>query len=97
MKDLMRLQQEAEKIKKELENTHIEAEIDGVVVTVSCDLKIVSVAFENPDILKDQARCEKTITEASNKGLKKAQEIAAEKMKGVMSQMGMNLPAGMGV
>jgi DNA-binding protein YbaB len=29
---------------------------------------------------------------ATNKWLKKAQEIAAEKMKDVMSQMGMKLP-----
>jgi DNA-binding protein YbaB len=35
--------------------------------------------------------------EAVNKGMKKAQEVAAEKMQGVMGQMGMNLPGGMGM
>jgi DNA-binding protein YbaB len=42
--------------------------------------------------MDDQARLEKAITEAINKGMKKAQEIAAERMRGVMGQMGLNMP-----
>jgi DNA-binding protein YbaB len=33
-KKMLKLQQEASKIKNELSNIHIEAEVDGVVVTV---------------------------------------------------------------
>ncbi len=33
-KEMMRLQQEMAKIKKELANTHIEAEVDGLVITI---------------------------------------------------------------
>lgn len=91
----MKLQQEAMKIKKELENTYIEAEVDGLVVTINGEMKVEKVEFEDTKIIGDQAALEKAIMEAVNKGMKKAQEVAAEKMQGVMGQMGMNLP-GMG-
>lgn len=95
--ELMKLQQEAMKIKKELENTYIEAEVDGLVVTVNGEMKVEKVEFEDTKIVSDKAALEKAILEAVNKGMKKAQEVAAEKMQGVMGQMGMNLPGGMGM
>ena len=90
--ELMKLQQQAQKIQEELSNTHIEAELDGVVVTIDGQLKVVSTVIEDVSILRDQAKLEKAITGAVNKGMKKAQEIAADRMKGVMSQMGLNMP-----
>jgi DNA-binding protein YbaB len=90
--ELMKLQQQAQKIQEELSNTHIEAEVEGVVVTIDGQLKVVTTVIENSDILKDKAKLEKAITDAINKGMKKAQEIAADRMKGVMSQMGLNMP-----
>jgi len=91
-KDLMKLQQEAAKIKEQLSNIHIEAEVEGVVVTVDGEMKIVSVVIENEALLKDKALLEKNMAAAINKGLKKSQEIAAEQMKGVMEKMGLNIP-----
>ncbi|MDD2745290.1 MAG: YbaB/EbfC family nucleoid-associated protein [Candidatus Gracilibacteria bacterium] len=90
--ELLKLQQEAQKIQEELSNIHIEAEVDGVVVTIDGQMKVIKFTIENTDILKDAARLEKASTEAINKGLKKSQEIAAEKMKSVMGSMGLNLP-----
>lgn len=90
--ELMKLQQQAQKIQEELSNTHIEAEVDGVVITIDGQLKIVSTVIEDTSILKDQQKLEKAFTEAVNKGMKKAQEIAAERMRGVMGQMWLNLP-----
>ena len=90
--ELMKLQQQAQKIQEELSNTHIEAEVDGVVVTIDGQLTVVSTVIEDKSIMNDQAKLEKAITEAVNKGMKKAQEIAADRMKGVMSQMGLNMP-----
>ncbi len=90
--ELMKLQQQAQKIQEELSNTHIEAEVEGVVVTIDGQLKVVTTVIENADILKDKAKLEKAITDAINKGMKKAQEIAADRMRGVMGQMGLNLP-----
>ena len=93
-KDLLRLQQEVGKIKKELSNTHIEAEAGGVVITVDCELKVVSVSIEDTGLLSQQKNLESAILEATNKGMKKAQESAAQKMQSVASDMGINLPGG---
>ncbi len=90
--ELMKLQQQAQKIQEELSNTHIEAEVDGVVVTIDGQLKVVSTVIEDISLLKDQSKLEKAISEAINKGMKKAQEIAADRMKGIMGQMGLNMP-----
>lgn len=90
--ELMKLQQQAQKIQEELSNTHIEAEVDGLVVTIDGQLKIVKTEIEDDSIVGDKARIEKAVTEAVNKGMKKAQEIAADRMRGVMSSMGINMP-----
>ena len=88
----MKLQQEASKIQNELSNIHIEAESDGFVVTIDGQMKCIKVEIEDETLLKDKARLEKASMEAINKGLKKSQEIAADKMKGVMGNMGLNFP-----
>ena len=88
----MKLQQEASKIQNELSNIHIEAESDGFVVTIDGQMKAIKVEIEDETLLKDKTRLEKAALEAINKGLKKSQEIAAEKMKGVMGDMGLNFP-----
>lgn len=90
--ELMKLQQQAQKIQEELSNTHIEAEVDGLVVTIDGQLKVVSTVIEDASIIGDKEKIEKAVTEAVNKGMKKAQEIAAERMRGVMGQMGINFP-----
>lgn len=95
----MKLQQEAMKVKKELENTIIEAEVSGLVISVNGEMKVEKVDFETPDLIPwlseaQKKALEEAIMQASNKGTKKAQEVAASKMQGVMSQMGLNMPAG---
>lgn len=87
-KDMYKLQKEAKSIKKELSNIHIEAEEDGVIVTVNAELECVSISISE-EAMQSKDALEKKILKAFNKGLKKGQQIAAEKMKGVMSMMGM--------
>lgn len=92
--ELMKLQQEAMKVKKELENTLIEAEVDGLVVTVNGEMKVEKTEFESDTLIpgldaNQKAALEKAIMEAVNKGMKKAQEVAGTKMQGVMQGMGM--------
>lgn len=99
MGEMMKLQQEAMKIKKELENTIIEAEVDGLVISVNGEMKVEKVDFESPTLIpglsdSQQKALQEAIAQAVNKGTKKAQEVAASKMQGVMSQMGLNMPAG---
>ena len=97
--ELMKLQQEAMKIKKELENTLIEAEVEGLVITVNGEMKVEKVDFEDnkliPGLDKNQQKAlETAIMEAVNKWVKKSQEVAAEKMQGVMGKMGIDMPNG---
>ena len=92
--ELLKLQQEAMKVKKELENTLIEAEVDGLVITVNGEMKVEKAAFETDMLVpglpsSQKAVLEKAIMESVNKGMKKAQEVAGEKMQGVMQGMGL--------
>lgn len=93
-KKMMQLQQEAMKVKKELENTIIEAEVDWLVISVNWEMRVEKVEFEDLRIIWNKEALEKAIMEAINKWMKKAQEVAADKMKWVMSQMWMNMPQG---
>ncbi len=87
-KDMYKLQKEAKTIKKELANIHIEAEEDGVVVTINAEMEVMDVKISD-EALQNKGSLEKSLVKAFNKGLKKGQQIAADKMKGVMSMMGM--------
>ncbi len=97
--EMMKLQQEAMKVKKELENTYIEAEVNGLVITVNGEMKVEKVDFETNELIeglsdKQKEVLQNAIMEAVNKWVKKSQEVAAEKMQGVMSQMWMGWWAG---
>ena len=92
--ELMKLQQEAMKVKKELENTLIEAEVAGLVVTVNGEMKVEKADFETDTLIPglnaaQKEALQKAIMEAVNKGMKKAQEVAGDKMQGVMQWMGL--------
>lgn len=92
--EMMKLQQEAMKVKKELENTFIEAEVNGLVITVNGEMKVEKVDFETMNLIQWLTESQKetlqnAIQEAINKWVKKSQEVAAQKMQWVMSQMGM--------
>ncbi len=98
--ELMKLQQEAMKIKKELENTIIEAEVDGLVISINGEMKVEKTEFETDTLIPglnnaQKEKLENAITEAINKWVKKSQEVAASKMQGVMSAMWMNIPGWM--
>ncbi len=92
-KDLYKLQKEAKKVKSELKNLHIEAEVDGIVVTVSAEMEVIDVKLDEKWLAADKKdEVQKKLQEAINKGLKKAQEVAAEKMQALMGGLGMDLP-----
>lgn len=97
MWELIKLQQEAMKIKKELENTIIESEVNGLVISINWEMKVEKVDFETEELIpglnKNQKKAlEEAIMNSINKWLKKSQEIAASKMQWVMWQMWLNIP-----
>lgn len=93
-RDMYTLQKQAKTVKKELKNIHIEAEVDGVTVTINAEQEVLSV------IIKEEAwtffrgtefgkkKTEEAFLKAMNKALKKAQEIASTKMKGIWGELG---------
>ncbi len=86
LKDMYRLQREAKKVRGELNKIHIEAESDGVKVVVTAEQEVVSVTIAES---VDRARIPALVKDAMNRAMKKAQVVAAEKMQGIMGQMGM--------
>lgn len=87
MKDMYKLQKQAKAIKKELKNIHIEAESGGVTVTIDGEQNIIDVLISD-EAMENKKSLEKNIKEAMAKATKKSQQIAAEKMKAVMGDMG---------
>ena len=88
IKDIMKLQAQAKQIKKELANIHIEAVEEQVTVTVNGEMEMVSVILAPGTMMPgNETRLGNMLVKATNKAIKKAQLIAAEKMKGMMGDM----------
>jgi DNA-binding protein YbaB len=93
-KDMYAVQKQAKTVKKELKSIHIEAEVEGVKVVVTAEQEFVSLTISDSfwaDIKNQEhgkRKLEEVTLKALNKAMKKAQEIASSKMKGVWSQLG---------
>ncbi len=92
-KDMYKLQKKAKQIKADLKNLHIEAEIDGVKVIMNAEQEIQEVKIPENMLSKENLKkLENTLKTVINKATKKSQEIAAERMRDMMGDLGMNLP-----
>jgi DNA-binding protein YbaB len=92
-KDLYKLQKQAKQIKKELKNLQIEAEVNGIVVTVTAEQEVVEIKIPDERMTAEgRIGLQNDVMAAINKAVKKSQEVAAEKMKGLMGNLGMDLP-----
>ncbi len=92
-KDLYKLQKQAKQMKAELKNLHIEVDTKDIQVTVSAEMEVMKVSVGAEWLVAERkVELEKTLLEAINKGLKKAQDVAAEKMRSMMGGMGMDIP-----
>lgn len=92
-KDLYKLQKQAKEIKKKLKNLQIEAEVNGIKVVITAEQEVVDVIVPEEMMAPEKkAELQKNLQEAFNKAIKKSQEVAAAEMKGLMGDMGMNLP-----
>lgn len=91
MKDMYKLQQQAKKMKEELDWIHIKAEVDWVIVLMTAWMDLVSIEY--PDDLMEVSKKWKladATKQAMEKAKKKAEEVSAERMKWIM--WGMWLP-----
>jgi DNA-binding protein YbaB len=82
-KDLYGYQKKAKQIKKELKNTHIEAEVDGLIVIIDGEQEIIDIKIPD-EMLQNGKKLSETLIKCTNKAIKKAQQIAADLMKDLM-------------
>ncbi|OGJ58148.1 hypothetical protein A3H22_00035 [Candidatus Peribacteria bacterium RIFCSPLOWO2_12_FULL_55_15] len=87
LRDMYRLQREAKKVKKELQRVQVEAEGRYVKVITNAEQEVVRIEALRPSP-SDADLCA-DIKDCVNRCMKKAQVYAAEKMKGVMGEMGL--------
>ncbi len=84
------MQKQAKQMKKMLKTIEVEAEEDGVLAVVNASQEVVSVEVEEELLAPgNKKRIEKNIMTALSRAMKKSQEIAAEKMKPLMGDMGL--------
>ncbi len=91
-KQLYDLQKKAKKVQKELQDLLIEASsLDGkITVVFNGEQKIEEVHIdENILTPENKVMVEKGLKDAVTQALKKAQQVAAEKMKAVAGDMGL--------
>lgn len=89
MRDMYRLQKQAKQVKNQLKNIHVEAEASGVKVVVTAEQKVVSIDIA-PEV--ERERIPALLTDALNRAMAKAQIVSAEKMQGIMGEMGITQP-----
>ncbi|MBI3332103.1 YbaB/EbfC family nucleoid-associated protein [Candidatus Peregrinibacteria bacterium] len=85
LRNAYKLQKEAKRVKKELKNIHVEAEAQGVKVVVTAEQEVVSITIA-PGVSMDALPG--LLIDALNRALKKAQVVSAERMQGIMKEMG---------
>lgn len=92
LKDMFRIQREAKQAKKALKKIQVEAEARGVKVIVSADMEVLSIEIA-PEVPRESIAG--LTLDCLNRALSKAQIVSAEKMQGVMSEMGFPTDQGM--
>ncbi len=95
IKDLYKVQKQAKDIKKKLKNIHIEAESDGIIVTINGEQEVISVKIPE-NLSLSTSKMEEALLKAFNKAIKKSQQIAAENMRSVMGDLGITGMPGAG-
>jgi DNA-binding YbaB/EbfC family protein len=94
-KQVYQLQKKAKEVQRELKNTEVEAKSADLMIRVvlTADQKIKSVeineALLNPTRKQE---LEEKLTRVISEGLSRVQAVAAEKTKGLMGDLGINIP-----
>ena len=88
LRNSFKCQKQAKKVQGELKYIHVEAEASGVKVTVSANMEIISIEIA-PEVSRE--RIPALTVDALNRAMKKAQIVSAERMQGVMGQMGLGV------
>ncbi|TSC92414.1 MAG: hypothetical protein CEN89_718 [Candidatus Berkelbacteria bacterium Licking1014_7] len=95
MKQLYQLQKQAKQVQRELKELEIEAKsADGqITVVFSGEQKLTDISIGEKYLAPEQKKeLEQTILKVAQEASNKAQQLAAEKSKSMMKEMGLNLP-----
>ncbi len=88
LRNSFKFQRQAKKVQNELKHIHVEAEASGVLVVVSASMEIISITIA-PEVPRE--RIPALTMDALNRAMKKAQIVSAERMQGVMGDMGLGM------
>ena len=94
-KQMYGLQKKAKQVQKELKDTEIEAKsTDGMISAVfTGEQKIKSITIDESLLVADKKKeLEEKLVRVVSEGLSRSQAVAAEKAKGLMGDLGMNIP-----
>lgn len=78
-------QRKAKSAQKELKNIHVEAEASGVTVVLSAAMEPIAITIADT---VPRERIAPLLLDALKRVMKKAQIVSADKMQGVMGEMG---------
>ncbi|MGA7910155.1 MAG: YbaB/EbfC family nucleoid-associated protein [Candidatus Dormiibacterota bacterium] len=94
LRQVQQMQDKMSKVQKELETETVEASAGGGAVTVVATgtQKVVSVTID-PAAASDNEMLQDLVLAAVNEAMERSKQMAAEKMKGVAS--GLGLPPGL--
>lgn len=86
MKQLMEMKKQADQIKRELDGTQIEsADVRGIKIVVNGSLEVRSIEIEESLLTAaNKKNLERDLTRGMNAAVRKAQGIAASKMRDMM-------------
>jgi len=87
LRNSFKFQRQAKKVQNELKNIHVEAESPGIKVVVSAAMEVISIEV-SPAVPSEKIG--PLLTDAFNRALKKAQIVSAERMQGVMGDIGLS-------
>jgi DNA-binding protein YbaB len=88
LKNSFKFQRQAKQVQKELKNIHVEAENPGVRVVLTATMEVVSIEVSST---VPYEKIGPLLTDALNRALKKAQVVSAERMQGVMGDLGIGV------
>ena len=88
IKGLYEMQKNAKKIQQEMSETKVQAEENGVTVTINLKFEIVDLSISEEALNQGKYQIQNNILQAHKRAYKKAESMAQERMKQAMPDLG---------
>lgn len=90
------VQKQFQKIKEDMENTHVEAEHKGLVLTFDGGMNLLNVDFESDETVGNKELTAEAVKVCFGKANKKIQEMSMERMSALIKKSGID-PSALGM